>query len=167
MDPTTPQAGSLYAWVKKIPASKTTLPDGFLNRSKYFFWKLYTPLHQHFRDAFLYLGIVKHTKRQDFILGTISPNISIQEFIEPLVSKGFGNHFIAWKEEGEIIGLRYVPNFERQYHLRIFADKEIRGHYEYTPECHPILHMNKVDFKDGREFFSSFFNQNHFIPHKH
>jgi hypothetical protein len=44
-----------------------------------------------------------------------------------------------------------LVDFKHQYHLRVFKDGEVRGHYEYTPECHPIWHLQKVGQEPRRE----------------
>jgi hypothetical protein len=46
-----------------------------------------------------------------------------------------------------------VRDFRHQYHIRVFEDGEIRGHFEYTPECYPILHMKAVNQVDCRTEF--------------
>ncbi len=136
-----------------LPYSKVGYPSSLQNRIKYRFWQVYTPLHTFVRDASLALGIVSHSGRQNFLLGKIAPGQSVKEVIEFLISHGYGNHFIAWKDDGELISLRRLVGFTYQYHIRIFEDGEIRGHYEYTPECYPILHLKAVNQKDCREEF--------------
>jgi hypothetical protein len=89
-----------------------------------------------------------HTGRQEFLVGTLHPSRTARDLAFYLVEKGFGNHFVAWKDSGELVSLRKTSGFARQYHLRIFKDGEIRCHYEYTPECHPFLHMIRVGFED-------------------
>lgn len=88
-------------------------------------------------------------------MGTIAPHESITSVIEYLIEHGYANHFVAWKDEGEVVSLRYVENFKYQYHVRIFEDGEVRAHYEYTPECHPVHHYNAVGFEDRRDEFLS------------
>jgi hypothetical protein len=128
-------------------------PESFVNRVKYVFWRLYTPLHPFFRDTLTQLGLLKHVGRQNFLLGKIAPHLTVEEFVSHLVSKGYGNHFVAWKDEGEIVSLRYVKDFKYQYHLRVFKDGEVRAHYEYTPECNPILHIKERNMEPRREEF--------------
>ena len=69
------------------------------------------------------------------------------------ILKGYGNHFVAWREKGEVVSLRYTTDFAYQYHLRVFEDGEVRGHFEYTPECYPISHMKMVGLEDRRHIF--------------
>lgn len=138
-------------------------PDSFIDRVKYVFWRLYTPLHPLVRDTALSLGIGSQSDyypqgRQPYVLGRLSPEITLQEFVSRMIEKGFGNHFTAWEDRGQVVSLRYMEDFKYQYHLRIFEDGEVRGHYEYTPECHPILHMRMegVPFEERREKFLEF-----------
>lgn len=131
-------------------------PDSFFNRVKYFFWKAYTPYHPWLRDAVLFTGVYRHEGRQNYLLGTIVPHLSIEAFVGELVDQGFGRHLFALKDEGELVSLRYVDGFEYQYHLRVFADREVRGHYELTPECYPISHMRAHAMEDRRDAFLRF-----------
>lgn len=140
-------------WLENIPSSRMIRPTSSFNRAKYLFWRAYTPCHPFIRDAILSMGIVTHEGRQDFLLGNIAPDQSIEEFISFLLQKGYGNHFIAWQDTGELVSLRYVENFVYQYHLRVFEDGEVRGHYEYTPECYPVLHLREVNMEDRRDEF--------------
>jgi hypothetical protein len=135
-----------------LPRSEV-FPSSFLHRILYRFWRIYSPLHPFVRDISLSLGIVSHAGRQNFLIGNVAPDQSIEKLIAFLIEQGYGNHFIAWKDDGEIVGLRRAVGFKYQYHLRIFEDGEIRGHYEYTPECHPFLHFKAINQADKREEF--------------
>ncbi len=143
------------AYAAGLPISKMIYPDQLINRLKYYIFKIYNPMHPFWRDLLLMLGLIRHTvDRQDYLLGTLREDRKVEDLLAYLVQKGFGNHFIAWVDEGEISSLRLLENFEYQYHIRIFKDGQIRGHYEYTPECHPIHHLKEKDMRDGRELFS-------------
>jgi hypothetical protein len=83
----------------------------------------------------------------------VAPHLTIEAFVLQLIEKGYGNHFVAWKDEGEVASLRYVENFVWQYHIRIFEDREVRTHYEYTPECRPISHLKGRAQQERREDF--------------
>ena len=126
--------------------------------------KHYTPHHARIRDLLLSLGIIHHKGRQQYLFGTIAPELSTEEFIMQLVEAGFGNDFIAWKDDDEIASLRYAESFTHQYHLRIFADREVRGHYEYTPEYRPIAHIKGVGFEDRHDFFMQFLEGKIVLP---
>ncbi|OHA27068.1 MAG: hypothetical protein A3C06_01040 [Candidatus Taylorbacteria bacterium RIFCSPHIGHO2_02_FULL_46_13] len=152
-------------WFSSLPASRMAYPDTLANRLKYAFWRFYTPCHPYVRDAVISLGIVRHVGRQNFILGTVAPHLTLKEFTSFLISQGYGNHFVAWEDEGEIVSLRYVKDFTHQYHLRVFKDREVRAHYEYTPECYPILHLKEKHFEPRSEEFLMLLGDT-IVPHQ-
>ena len=90
-------------------------------------------------------------RRQPYHVGWLHPNKSLADVKRHLSSKGFGNHFVAWEDTSQILSWRKLASFDEQYHIRIFNDGEIRGHYEYTPESAPLRH-----------FFSTKFNPKHY-----
>lgn len=156
-------------WIRDLPRSRMIYPDTRHEKVKYWFWRVYTPLHPYVRYVSYRLGVAKilaqqvvpemaDTGRQNFLIGTIHPERSIQEFVTFLVSKGFGNHFVAWKDMDEVVSLRRPVSFRNQYHIRIFSDGEIRGHYEYTPEYHALLHLIRVGFEDRTAEFRELFH---------
>jgi hypothetical protein len=147
------QSASSESFSFPLPFSHPAFPQALVDQIKYLFWRLYTPLHPYARDTLLALGILEHSGRQPFLIGVVAPEFSIEDTVAHLVERGFGNHFIAWKDEGEVVSLRRPDGFARQYHIRIFNDGQIRGHYEYTPECRPILHFKAIDQQDRRQEF--------------
>ena len=150
-------------WIQKLPRSSVAFPQSLTDQLKYWFWRVYTPLHAPVRDTSHYLGIVKHEGRQDFLLGTLHPERPVREFVSFLVAQGFGNHFIAWKDTGELVSLRRTVGFKYQYHMRIFTDGEVRCHFEYTPECHPVLHLLEIGMEDRMDEFKNIV-QNWLLP---
>jgi hypothetical protein len=153
----------LPAWIKDLPRSKMRYPTRLRDRAKYVFWRTYTPFHPLLRGTARVLGVDTDTfveteeGRQNFPLGHIAPNGTLKEFVDHLVSQGFANHFVAWKDADEVVSLRRVENFTHQYHIRIFKDGEIRGHYEYTPECYPFLHLKAHGQEHRPEEFKKLF----------
>ncbi len=144
-------------WIKNIPRSKMAEPETSRDHFMHFYWRLYTPLHPYVRDFATAVGIVRHQGRQPFLLGKVIPEMSLEEFARTAVARGFANHFVAWRDAGEVVSLRYAPNFTYQYHLRIFDDREVRGHYEYTPESRPFDHMHEKGMEERREEFLRMF----------
>ncbi len=144
------QTNALKNWIQTLPASRMVYPGSLKDRMKYVFWRMYTPYHSFVRDTLLFMRIIRHEGRQDYLIGHVAPHESLESIVSALVKLGYGNHFVAWEDEGQIISLRYVDSFEYQYHVRIFADGEVRGHYEYTPECYPIKHIKEVGQEDRR-----------------
>jgi hypothetical protein len=145
---------------QSLPSSRMVFPSAMLDRIKYVIWRIYTPAHPFFRELFTTVGIVslrakaqRWGERQDYLIGTIAPGETIESVVEHLVAQDYGNHFIAWRDQGEVVGLRYVEDFKYQYHVRIFEDGEVRAHYEYTPESYLIRHNKAEGFEDRREYF--------------
>lgn len=143
----------LKKWLETLPHSKMVFPKKLSDRLKYILWLFLIPLHSLMRDTSQMLHITRHKGRQRFLIGKLSPNYDIREIALHLTKNGYGNHFIAWKDDDEILSLRRTVDFTYQYHLRIFKDGEVRGHYEYTPESHPLLHMRAVNQEDRKEEF--------------
>jgi hypothetical protein len=144
---------------KSIPDSVLPYPKGAYNRSKYLFWRIITPFHNYWRDLLLSMGLLKHDRRQEYLIGSLAQGKRVEDFLKHLESRGYGNHFIAWKDRDEIVSVRKLIDFERQYHLRIFSDGEVRGHYEYTPESHPRWHMLEVGQEPYHEQFLKEFEE--------
>ncbi len=116
-------------------------------------------------------GLVWHEKkRQKYHLGWLAPHKTLGGLKKHLNEKwGFGNHFVAWTDTGQVLSWRKLESFSRQYHLRVFEDGEIRGHYEFTPEEHPVDHFaengeteHKADFI---KFLGDFVVQEKYISH--
>ena len=138
-----------------IPDSKIPRPKDFGGTIKYFFWHAIYPIFAEVRDGLITLHIIHHEGRQRFLLGKLAPGKEVEGFLKHLEKKGFGNHFVAWEDEGEVIGLRRLDGFTHQYHLRVFNDGEVRVHYEFTPEHHPYLHWaERGEEERGKDFLS-------------
>jgi len=131
-------------------------PVGTTSRAKYYFWRGVYPFFAHTRDFLVSLRIIHHNVRQRYLLGALAPQKTVEGLLAHLESVGFGNHFVAWIDEGELFGLRRLEGFERQYHVRIFRNGDVRGHYEFTPESHPLRHFKEHGFEDRREEFLAF-----------
>ncbi len=137
----------------RVPDSTLPHPSGLWNWVKYIFWKGIAPFFVFGETVF---HILHQVGRQEYVFGKLAPGRTVDAFLTYLHMQGFGNHFIAWKDEGQLVSIRKLDGFERQYHLRIFEDGEIRGHYEYTPESHPVWHMKEVGFEERRSEFINF-----------
>ncbi len=140
-----------------IPNSRIPYPKGILNQSKYFAWKIITHYHNFWRNFLLKINILEHNFRQDYLLGTLAPDKNMEELVIHLKNNGWGKHHIAWQDtDAEIMSVRKIVDFEHQYHLRVFSDGEIRGHFEYTPEAHAIWHTKEIGVEPAREAFLNF-----------
>ena len=142
---------------RSIPDSVLPYPDGAWDRVKYKFWKGVYPVHNNIRNALLATHILKHEGRQPYAFGVLAPGRTMQGFLKHLEFEGFGNHFIAWEDDDQIASLRRLDGFKNQYHVRIFKDGEVRGHYEFTPECYPILHYKAAGQEERHTDFLRFF----------
>ncbi len=96
-----------------------------------------------------------HNFRQDYLLGHISSGASVESFVKFLSEQGFEIARIAWKDPGEIVGMRKLDQSLYQYHIRLFEDREIRGHYEYAPEAKPIDHCLEREMESKTDFFEN------------
>ena len=83
----------------------------------------------------LSLGLVKGPNdtepdgRQPFYLRHLAPNESIESIVALLVERGFFGNRIAFTDRGQVASLRRLDEKDptKQYHVRIFADGELRG----------------------------------------
>lgn len=125
---------------------------------KQFFWFLVKPVFPFFRDMFLKtnLATVKgHKERQRFNIGFLREEYTKDQLLEHLETLGFHREKMALVDPDEIFGMRKIDPFNPcfQYHLRFYRDREIKGHYEKTPEDFPLDHFNEVGFEArGEEF---------------
>jgi len=116
-------------------------------------------------------GVVHHDgARQRYHIGWLAPGKTLEELKEHLHSTwGFGNHFIAWTDKEQVLSWRKFADFQDQYHLRVFADGEIRGHFEFTPEAHPLEHMEERGEREAKEdflrFLGDFVVQEKYVSH--
>jgi len=113
-----------------------------------------TPVSFYVRDILIWLNIIWHEGRQNYLIGNLieesTPDMLMRHLID---NHGFESYFLAWDDEDQYCSLRFRESLTRQYHLRIYNDGEIRGHYEYTPESYPIAHLREIDMEDRREKF--------------
>lgn len=119
-------------------------------------WHLIYPLFPYFQKS---VNFLHGKKRQQYYLGWLAAGKTITDLKTHLTSQGFGNHFIAWIDPGQVLSWRRLESFTHQYHIRVFADGEIRGHYELTPEAHPIKHFKEVGEEARTEEFKKFLGE--------
>ena len=121
-------------------------------------WHVIYPVFPWVQNHFLKWHLIWHDKgRQPYHLGWIAPGKSLQELEKHLHDRwGFGNHFVAWTDRGQVLSWRKLVNFDYQYHIRVFSDGEIRGHYEYTPESKPVSHFAEIAEEERRTEFAKF-----------
>lgn len=110
------------------------------------------------------------SKRQRYHIGYLAPGHTLAGLKKHLSEKwGFGNHFVAWEDKGQVLSWRKLASFNEQYHLRVFSDGEICGHYELTPEASPIRHfLEKGETSkthDFLKFLGEFVTTKKYISH--
>ena len=130
----------------------------FIDTVKHFFWwYVIYPVFPYFRDAMIALHIISHSGRQPWHIGWFRSGRTLKEFAGYLGRYGFGNHFIAWTDSGQVLGLRKHDGVGFQYHVRVFRDGEVCGHYEETPEADPVGHFKEKVFEPRVEKFKEWF----------
>jgi hypothetical protein len=134
-------------------------------------WRHLYPIFPWIQNHFLKWHLVWHEKgRQPYHLGWLAPGKTLKDLEKHLHEKwGFGNHFVAWTDNGQVLSWRKLESFDYQYHLRVFKDGEIRGHYEYTPESKPVAHFTEIDeqarIEEFRKFLGNYIVQRKYISH--
>jgi len=121
-------------------------------------WDRIYPIFPWGQQHLLKWHLMWHEKgRQPYHIGWLAPGKTLKELEKHLHEKwGFGNHFVAWTDDDQVLSWRKFENFDYQYHLRVFKDGEIRGHYEYTPESKPLAHFTEKKEKARRKEFKKF-----------
>ena len=111
-----------------------------------------------FQKTLLKLHLIWHEKgRQRYHIGWLAPGKTLEGMKRHLYEKwGFGNHFVAWSYYLQVLSWRKLTDFQDQYHLRVFSDGEIRGHFEFTPEAHPLEHFEEKGERECRKDFLKF-----------
>lgn len=125
-------------------------------------WRMLYPVWPQIEHMALF---IHGKKRQKYHIGWLAEGQTLATLKTHLSRKwGFGNHFVAWEDKDQALSWRKLDNFERQYHLRVFKDGEIRGHYEYTPEASAIKHFFSINSPAKTRDFMKFLGP--FVSHK-
>jgi len=88
-----------------------------------------------------------HSGRQDFHIGWLKKEYNKSDLQHHLKKIGFEDIAYAWIDEDEILSMRKLCKKRFQYHIRLHKDRNIRGHFEYAPDRHPIDHLRETMFK--------------------
>lgn len=118
------------------------------------------PIFPYLRTAFIRFGLIKQPEmRQPFVLGRLREGATVEEFRFKLRSQKFFREKMAFIDPDEILGMRKLDpkNPTYQYHVRVYRDNEVRGHYEKTPEDFPIDHFREVGFGPRNNDFMKMF----------
>jgi len=125
----------------------------FANRIKKFCWFLILPFFRFIRRTPGFHYLITNPGRQPYFFGKLKNEIMPDDFLVYLKKTGFKPAYDAWIDKGEIISLRMLKDFEWQYHIRLFHDGEVRGHFERTPEAHPFGHFLDQGMNENKEEF--------------
>ena len=117
------------------------------------FWRFFGPFFIAVRDLLMKVGLMHHHGRQEYHLGWLKAGMSVQDLDHLLASLGFKNHAAAWIDDDEILALRKLDGFRFQYHLRVYKDGEVKGHYEVTPEAGFWNHFLEWEMEPRRDEF--------------
>jgi hypothetical protein len=104
-------------------------------------WKRLTPLFPFLRTKFGFLRYLRYKGRETYPIGYIKKDLTLAKLESELRTQGFERYCVAWIDQGEVLGMRKSEGFEMQYHVRIFNDGEVRGHFELTPEYRAFKHF--------------------------
>ena len=143
----------------------------FWDNIKHKIWKSIYKFFVPAQRNLLRLGVVKHSdERQRYFLGWLAPDKTLEDLKIHLDKKwNFGNNIVAWIDRGQVLSWRKLTDFYHQYHLRVFEDGEIRGHFEYTPEARPFAHVLEKGEEERRGdfmgFLGDFVTQEKYISH--
>ena len=119
-------------------------------------WTFVYPVFPFFHEVLLFgKKLLRKNRRGPFFMGVLSPQRSVNEFLQYLVAQGFDRNRFSWRNPGQAVSVRRLDGFHWQYHLRVFRDGEVRVHYEKTPEAHPFDHF----FGRGLEHRTDYFQK--------
>ena len=143
----------------------------FFDKIKYRTWHFIYKFFPTVQKSLLKFGLIHHENlRQKYHVGWLTEGKTLEALKTHLNDKwGFGNHFIAWTDPDQVLSWRKFADFQNQYHLRVFSDGEIRGHFELTPEAHPLEHLEEKGEREAKEdflkFLGDFVSQEKYISH--
>jgi hypothetical protein len=116
-------------------------------------WRKISPLFPFWRRKLGFLRILRYSGRENFLIGNLKDGWKLEEVENELVNLGFEKYYVAWIDIGEVLGMRKNQGFEYQYHIRIFDDGEVRGHFELTPEYSTFKHFFDFGKEERNEEF--------------
>jgi len=133
----------------------------FFDKIKYRTWKFLYRFFPTIQKIILRIGLIHHdgSKRQ-FHVAWLAEGKTLDALKNHLKTEwNFGNHFIAWPYDSLVMSWRKLEDFQHQYHIQIFSDGEICGHYEFTPEAHPIEHIEEKGEHEAKADFLKFLGE--------
>ncbi len=122
---------------------------------------LYRPWLRRFYCWFI--GLFSPRRRQEFLVGRLPNGVTHDKFQKFLAGRGFETISISWIDPGEKVNVRKRVDGEKQYHVRLFNDGEIRGHLEYAPESRPLAHLLEWGFEPAHDYLAGLYQD--FLKH--
>ncbi len=117
-------------------------------------WKLTAPVWPVSRMLMGKGRIVWREKDKDRKhIGYLRSDKTFREFRAFMKKQGFKKHYIAYKDVEELFSLRKIHNIKFQYHLRVYKNRRLTGHYEMAPETNPLKHLREVGLETKKEDF--------------
>ena len=99
-----------------------------------FFWKIIYIVYPPILRVLEKIKI--HNQRQPYLIGCLCDDKNYSNLKDYLKEQGFEDAILAWRDPCEILGMRKTKG-KFQYHIRLFEDREMRCHYEYSSEGNP------------------------------
>ncbi len=93
-----------------------------------------------------------HDYREKYPIGFIDKK-KIEQVKDYLLKRGFEINIFAWTDLGQVYSLAKPDRKIYHYHLRIFNDGEVRGHYEYNGMERPIKHVLELFLAPRSNYF--------------
>ncbi len=101
--------------------------------------------------------ILKYPGRQPYHVGWLAPGKSLGDLRLYLHANwGFGGKFMSFEDAEQVLSWRKIEPHGGQYHIRVFKDGEIRGHYEKMPETGVLEHLSERGQHEAKEDFVKF-----------
>ncbi len=116
------------------------------------FWKFAYFSYPYLRDFLLISRILHHSGRQPYTIGRLKKDVAGKCLEEHLLDAEYEHNILAWIDDDEIMSMRKRACKSHQYHIRLYSDGEIRGHYEIAPEYAPLHHFHCEVF-ERKEYF--------------
>ena len=117
------------------------------------FWKAAYVCYPYIRDFLLLTRIMQHNGRQNFHIGFLKEGKTVHDLKKLLAKTGFEKSVLAWIDDDEVLSMRKRTSGIYQHHVRLYTDREVKGHYEYAPESKPRKHLKGIMFEPEKIFF--------------
>jgi len=114
-------------------------------------YKAFKWLAKKFQGLALFLHL--HYCRQRYHIGQLEDKFKKTDLYRFLKIHGFEKGTLAWIDKDEVLRMRKRIGRFFQYHIRLFRDGEIKGHYEYAPEARPWKHFWEYFFHPRKRYF--------------